>query len=150
MLFHYAVSVAATSGPVLFICIQSKVEEVPPLLPQGLQSSDTILHDVHMKCVSYGQKVLFSILNSMQRLKADAAAFSCCKLTHLLDCRYLQTEAELQQYAACLHLLRFPPHAIVVDDLSAFAGNRSLDKRAQDAAKMKTLALLHEAAAHYR
>ncbi len=34
--------------------------------------------------------------------------------------RYLNTAAELQKYAACLHLQDTVPDAIIVDDISSF------------------------------
>ena len=39
-------------------------------------------------------------------------------------CRYLATIADLQKFAACLHLIRDFPHAILVDDICSFTDDR--------------------------
>ena len=49
MLFHAAVSTAASGYPVLYICPKKASEEVPAPLPFGVGPKDTLLANVHMK-----------------------------------------------------------------------------------------------------
>ncbi|KAK9814084.1 hypothetical protein WJX72_000412 [[Myrmecia] bisecta] len=62
-----------------------------------------------------------------------------------INLRYLDTAADLQKYAACIHLSPNPPQALIVDDLSEFIVARP-GERAHDQEIVKTLAFLHEAA----
>lgn len=39
-------------------------------------------------------------------------------------CRYLASSADLQRFAACLHLLQDFPHAILIDDICSFTEDR--------------------------
>ena len=49
LLLHYAHSLAVEGRSVLFICHKAKVEQVPPLLPQGVDSHDPALNNIHMR-----------------------------------------------------------------------------------------------------
>lgn len=66
-----------------------------------------------------------------------------------VDVRYLETDADLRKWCANSHLLSDQPSLIGVDDLSSFvdAGHKG-DRRARDAALARTIACLHDAAAH--
>lgn len=41
ILFHYAYRLAAGDRSVLFICQKAKIEQLPPLLPPGVDGQDT-------------------------------------------------------------------------------------------------------------
>ncbi len=45
-------------------------------------------------------------------------------------CRYLASSADLQKFAACLHLLQDFPHAILIDDICSFTEDRYMTSQA--------------------
>ena len=49
ILFHFAHSKAAAGDKVVFICKRAKVEQVPPLLPQGVNVRDPAYSNIHMR-----------------------------------------------------------------------------------------------------
>ena len=66
-----------------------------------------------------------------------------------LDMRYLRDDLELCRYAAGIHLMREPPVAVIVDDLTALVDARQSgfpDRRAREHAHTKVLGLLADAA----
>ncbi|CAK0754727.1 hypothetical protein CVIRNUC_002320 [Coccomyxa viridis] len=108
-LFHYAFNLASSGKNVYIVCQKAKLEQQPPLLSEGVSSSDAAFSRIHI--------------------------------------RYLASSAELQRFAAFLHLLQDFPDAILIDGLCSFTADRSLqhNKRPTEAELVKMLALLHEA-----
>lgn len=49
ILLHYAYKLALKGKRVLFICQKAKIEQVPPLLPPGVDGNDGALSKVHMR-----------------------------------------------------------------------------------------------------
>jgi len=50
ILFHFAHSRAAAGERVVFICKRAKVEQVPPLLPAGVNAGHPAFSNIHMRC----------------------------------------------------------------------------------------------------
>lgn len=113
--------------------------------PERSGKTSLLLHFAHSRAAA-GDSVLFvchrgRIENSPPVLPLGVAIND--EALHRVHMRYLETAADLQKLAACLHLAAEPPAAIIVDDISSFFGGGSAD-RGRDQALIRTLALLHD------
>ena len=89
ILLHYAYRVALRGGSVLFLCQRAKIEQVPPLLPPGVDGQDGAFSRVHMRCsaelslAAHCKCCLCSIQNAFQHLSCMHARVGTCQLQQI-------------------------------------------------------------------
>lgn len=115
--------------------------------PERSGKTSLLLHFAHARAAA-GDSVLFvchrdTIENSPPVLPLGVGLDDAA--LHRVHMRYLESAADLQKLAACLHLTAHPPAAIVVDNITAFLSGGSGDRGNE--ALIRTLALLHDGTA---
>ena len=128
ILFHFAHAKAAAGSKVVYVCKRAKVEQVPPLLPQGGNAADPAYSKIQMRlALSIGASSQYRGSAFLLGRPSFAKELACIQYTFntTIHCnRYLNTMAELRRYAACFHLLDDPPQTLIVDDISDFLDSR--------------------------
>ncbi|KAK3263722.1 hypothetical protein CYMTET_27496 [Cymbomonas tetramitiformis] len=138
--------------------LQKNLDELPDsfvsrhcLVSGPARSGKTsILFQLAYNCAAQGQRVLF--ICKRQKIEtvpplppAGVTPSACSHIYTNIDMRYLESDAELRKYFASFHLLPRFPHLVIVDDFSDIVEGRSSgDRRVQEYAFVRTLALAHD------
>ncbi|BDA40978.1 hypothetical protein COCOBI_01-6330 [Coccomyxa sp. Obi] len=110
ILLHYAYKLASKGKRVLFICQKAKIEQVPPLLPAGVEGNDGAFSNVHMRYLSTAAD-LQKIAACLHLLDELPEAIIIDDLSSFIDARgpehgggdKRQKDAELVRTLAFLH-----------------------------------------------
>ena len=126
-----------------------KLEEVPPLLPEGVTIGDPAWERVAIKYLASGEPQLAAHLHpglSMHSQVVLAAARLGGALRACTAPPHPPAGAELLRYASLLQLLQPPPDLLLVDDLHTLLDLPAADRpRPRDMALCRVLAALREA-----
>ncbi|CAL8466736.1 g6272 [Coccomyxa elongata] len=110
ILLHYAYKLALKGKRVLFICQKAKIEQVPPLLPPGVDGNNGAFSNVHMRYLSTAAD-LQKIAACLHLLDELPEAIIVDDLSSFIDARgpehgagdKRQRDAELVRTLAFLH-----------------------------------------------